>query len=46
MKAWVGRRFDAERFDVHAVNKKLAALARRLGARRAPVGAKARAAAR
>jgi len=34
MKTWVGRRFDSERFDVHAVNKKLAALARRLGARR------------
>jgi hypothetical protein len=35
MKTWVGRRFEAEHFDVHAVNKKLAALARRLGARRA-----------
>lgn len=29
-KAWVGRRFDAAAFDVAKVNKKLAALAKRL----------------
>jgi hypothetical protein len=34
MKRWVGRRFDQERFNVAAVNKKLATLSRRLGRRR------------
>ena len=29
MKQWVGRNFDPERFNVEAVNKKLAALSRR-----------------
>jgi hypothetical protein len=30
MKEWVGRRFDPERFDVAAVNKRLATLSKRL----------------
>ena len=30
MKEWVGRRFDPERFDIVAVNKRLAALSKRL----------------
>lgn len=33
MRQWVGRRFDPEKFDKVAVNKKLAALSRRLGRR-------------
>lgn len=36
MRRWVGRGFDPERFDVAAVNKKLATLSRRLGRRRPP----------
>lgn len=34
MKQWVGRGYDPERFDLAATNKKLAALAKRLGRRR------------
>jgi hypothetical protein len=34
MKAWVGPRFDPERFDIAAVNKKLATLSRRFGRQR------------
>lgn len=33
MKEWVGRRFDPEKFNLAAVNKKLATLSRRLGRR-------------
>jgi hypothetical protein len=33
MKRWVGRRFDPERFDMPAVNKKLATLAKRFAPR-------------
>jgi hypothetical protein len=31
MKVWVGRRYDPEKFDLAAVNKKLATLAKRIG---------------
>jgi hypothetical protein len=34
MKRWVGRGFDPEKFDMAAVNKKLAALSKRLGSPR------------
>jgi hypothetical protein len=34
MKRWVGRGYDLEKFDVAAVNKKLATLTGRLGRRR------------
>ncbi len=34
MKEWVGRKFDPERFDSAAVNKRLALLAKRLSKRR------------
>lgn len=33
MRAWVGKRYDPEAFDVAAVNKKLATLAKRFGRR-------------
>jgi hypothetical protein len=33
MKRWVGRRFDPERLDMPAVNKKLATLAKRYAPR-------------
>ncbi len=35
MKVWVGRKFDPEKFDASAVNKKLATLSKRLARRRA-----------
>lgn len=34
MKTWVGKKFDAERFDLAAVNKKLATISKRLLRRR------------
>jgi len=34
LKRWAPRGFDPEKFDVVAVNKKLAALSKRLGRRR------------
>jgi predicted nucleotidyltransferase len=34
MKQWVGRGYDPEKFDLAAVNKKLATLSKRLGRRR------------
>jgi hypothetical protein len=30
MKRWVGKKFDAERFDLAAVNKKLATLSKKV----------------
>jgi hypothetical protein len=33
VKRWVGRRFDPERFDLPAVNKKLGTLAKRFAPR-------------
>ena len=34
MKSWVGRGFKSEKFDLVAVNKKLAALSKRVGLRK------------
>lgn len=42
MRRWVGRRFDPEKLDLAAVNRKLATMSRRMGRRRTVAGVAAK----